>query len=200
MEILGRTVEAVRYEGAPLVNAYVNQKPGDCIKQSEPAYQCMGNCEGKIIIARFQDKQPLSIKALVPTELSVHPQMPALRDIKDLPDLEAVANQPGYELKAVNKGKALYYNSQQVAVYNPCGFTTDSSLFSGDVRATVVELVNRVDELYEIAKTVPLGEVLNDVALKHHLNDPRMLQMALALGGPDAAKLVEQLRKMQKEN
>lgn len=111
MQILGRTVEAVRYEGAPLVNAYVNQKSGDCRRKSEPDYRCMDNCEGRLVIARFQD-----------------------------------------------------------------------------------------NEVYEIAKTVPLREALNDAALKANLNNPHFLQMAAILFGPETAKLVVELRKMQREN
>ena len=200
MQILGRTVEAVLYEGSALVNAYVNQKPGDCIRNSNPGYQCIDNCEGKLVIARFQDKKPISIKALVPKELRVHPQMPELKDVKDLSDLELMAKKSNYELKEVNKGKVLYYGNQQVAIYNPCGFSTDPGLFYGDVKDTVNELVKRVDEVYEIAKTVPLSEVLNDGALKAKLNDPRMLPIIAALGGPEAAKLLMHLRQMQKES
>ena len=200
MEILGRTVEAVTYEGTDVVNAYVNQKSGDCRRKSEPSYKCFDNCEGKLVIARFQDKKPMSIKGLIPEELSVHPQMPSLKDVKDLPDLEEMATKIGYELRDSNKGKVLYFSGEEVAFYNPCGFTTNSRLFQGDVKDTVIELVERVDEVYQIATTVPMAEVLNDAALKSRLNDPRLLQMAQALGGPGAVKLVEQLRKMQQES
>lgn len=197
MEILGRTVEAIRYHNTPILNAYVNQLPKDCRRNREPDYKCIDNCEGRLVIARFMEKTLFSTKAVVPIELNVHPQIPKLRDVKDLPDLERIAQWQGYELRSVNKGKMLYFRRQPVAGYNPCGFSTDPKLFSPEVTEMIRQLTARVDELYKIAQSKPLEALLEDKALAAQLNNPLVLKAMSAMFGQEGTKLVTLLRNAQ---
>ena len=45
MEILGRQLEAVAYEGYSVVNAYVRLKQEDCKRKEEPSYKCFDSPE-----------------------------------------------------------------------------------------------------------------------------------------------------------
>ncbi len=197
MQILGRNVEVIRYEGSPVITAYVRQLLNDCRRNGEPEYQCMQNCENSLVIARFDNKQPLSIKAVVPQEMEVNPSIVALRDVKDLPGLEAIAKEGGYELKNVNLGKMLYLYGTPVGVYNPCGMARNPKLFSEEVNKTIKELIDRVDELYEIAVDKPLDVVLDDLAVSSQISNPLLEQVVAQMLGSEGVKLLSQLRQAQ---
>jgi len=199
MEILGRTVEAIKYQGIPLVNVYVNRKSGDCQRETNPNYVCIDNCEGKLVIARFIQKQPLSVKALVPKELQILPQFISAIASQDLRGLELMAAQRGYELRNVNKGKVLYFNEQPVASYTPCGFAMDQKLWNSEVAQTVAELVERVDEVYQIAQDRPLEFILDDKALATQLSNPVLLSTMATICGSEGIKLVRLIRSMKAE-
>jgi len=200
MEILGRTVEVVQYKPMPLITAYVNQLPTDCRRNSEPNYQCIGNCDGKLVVARFQERTPISIKALVPVELSLHPAIQELKGIKDLAGLETIAQQPRYELRNEKKGKSLYFDGQLVAAYNPCGMDINLILFSQEIQEIIRQLKIRVDELYKIAKTIPFENVVEDPAIARQLSNPLLEHMMSVLGGQEGTRLVQKLRNAQAKN
>jgi hypothetical protein len=196
MQILGRDVTAIQYGNTPVMTAYVHGKAGDCRKETSSLYKCMDNCEGSLVIARFADSQPISIKALVPEEITIHPQ---LADVitPTLFGLEVAAEKPGYSFRDYNQGKVLYLHNQEVATYNPCGFSNQQELWSTEVTQTVAQLTERVYEVKAIAEQKPLEALLQDKALAAQLDNPVLLSgMAMAFG-LEGAELVQKIKAMR---
>lgn len=196
MEIFGRNVDAVRYHylNDPLVNVYVRQNPGDCKKERVPSYKCIGDCDKSLVVVRFVDKHPFSVKALVPQELGLHKDVCDLRNVKDLSGLEAVARKEGYLLRDVKHGKVLYLHGKQVGYYNPCGLTINEKLFSPEINSTIKTLVERVDEVYLIATTLPFDAILEDHAVFKHIDNPVLLAKIEASFGIAGVELVRFLQ------
>ena len=61
MQILGRQVQALKYEGTPIMNVYVKKRPGDCQKEQQAGYECFDTCHGNFVTARFMQTQPISL-------------------------------------------------------------------------------------------------------------------------------------------
>ncbi len=197
MEIFGRTVEAINYGDTTLVTVYVRLKPGDCRREQEPSYTCIDNCGGSLVIARFLEKHPISIKALAPEELSVSHQIPGLANISGLEGLERMADKKGYSLRSHGKGKVLYLHGEPVAVYNPCGFSMKEQLWSPEVQQTTSELVLRVNEVYAIAENKPIEDIVEDKALANQLRNPLLRQLIQQMVGDEGTRLVDMLSEMQ---
>ncbi len=194
MEILGRKIDAVQYENMPLITAYVRLKEGDCIKERKESYQCLNNCEKSLVIARFIDDKPFSVKALVPQELNKNSSLRALSKIRTLEGLESISKDPGYKLTNQNKLSILYFNNTLVATYIPCGMTTKKELFSKEVKLTIASLIERINEVCSLAESKPLEAVLDDKALTTTIFNPAILQIMQATFGKAGADLVQKLR------
>lgn len=197
MEILGRKVDAVTYSNSEIYTAYVRLKEGDCEREKAPHYQCIDNCDGSFIVARYFRDQAFSLKCLAPVELRVHPQVPALKDVNDLEGLQRVAEIHGYSLEPVRKGAILYFQGQPVATYNPCGLTNQEDLFSDEQHSTIVRLQERLSEVREIAERKPLESIIDDPAMAAILMNPNVGRVISILFGDEGDKIMAQLRAMQ---
>lgn len=196
MQILEREVTAYKYSGIKLINAYVNLKTGDCQREIQPQYRCFDNCEGKFVIARFENGQPFSIKALVTEEISIHPQLSKLI-APTLSGLEDAAKKSGYSLNDYNKGKVLYLNGQIVASYNPCGLSNEANLWSPEVKQTVNQLVENINPIERIAEQKPLDALLDDKAFARQLDNPQFIRLAETVFGPQMRNLIGQFKEMR---
>lgn len=195
MEILGRKVEAVQYGDWPLVTAYVRLKGGDCIKERKDSYRCLDTCENSLVIVRFIENKPFSVKALVIEELEVNSSLYSLRKIRNLDDLNSISKKPGYVLRDQGKHKILFFNNKPVVAYTPCGIARKKELFSKEVKLTIASLTERVSEIYSLSESRPFEEaVLDDRAVNNKLFDPVVLQAMSAVFGKAGADLVERLR------
>ncbi len=192
MDIFGRNVTAIRYDGTQMVNAYVDRKPGDCIKEKDEAYQCLNNCQGKIVVARFDNRHVVSLKALTPFTFQVADW---LEDkIRSLNDLQEMGKEAGFSVLEVGPSKILYLNQAPVSCYIPCGFSLDQNTWPVETRQTVIDLVQRCDEVYTLANVVPYFEILNDPALRTHLRNPMLYQLVARLIGPEGISELQELR------
>lgn len=200
MEILGRRVEVVQYGDWPLITAYVRLKEGDCIKKRKGSYQCFGNCDNSLVIARFIEKKPFSIKALAPQDLRVDPNVHALAKIKTLEGLESISRKPGYKLIEQNKHKTLYFNNKFVADYTPCGMSMEKELFGREAKPTLALLTERISELYTLAEKKSFEEALLDERVVNaSLFDPVMFQIMSTRFGKAGEDLVLKLRVKKSE-
>jgi hypothetical protein len=201
MEIRGRTVEAVQYGGKQIYTVHVKQKEGDCRRKQEPDYKCFDNCEDSLIVARFMEAIPISVKAIAPEEVKIGVWSPDLAGISDLAGMEALVKKiSGYRLVdgRNRKSKILYFADIQVGHYNPCGFTTDINLFGEEIHHTMNELVTRIKEVHSIAKDVPMEALVLDKSIANTINDPAVDQLA-GLLGEDLEELIQFLRQKKNE-
>lgn len=199
MEIRGRKVEAVTYENLPIVNAYVRLNEGDCRRKREPSYVCWDTCESSLVMARFAERQPISIKALLMEKLQVHPGLAGgISCVEDFAKFED-KGYLGYACLEKGAGKVLLHQAQIVAAYNPCGFTNDLRNCGEEVSLAVTELVERVDEVYNIAETLPLAKILDDRALASQIDNPAIMMLMKAVFGEEGLKQLQALKALREK-
>ena len=218
MEIFGRKVETYHIRSSPVACVYVKQKDGDCPKKRDPKYNCIDNCGGNFVIARYNDIIPVSVFGLAFEELQIddpnlNPSVYSLRNhrialnlpqknacVKSLEDMKVLAEMSEYELQVGEKQCSfLYRNSEQVAVFYPCylAYNTSAELFLPEAINTLMEVHANLGRIFGEARECGAEIFLQDPITGPCIRegDPRTLEMIRELGGEDTMRIIKEIKK-----
>ena len=197
MNVLGYELDIVRYGESPVLSVYVPLGPGDCLRQKDPSYECIHNCDGKLAVVRFVGDEVVSMKAIAREEFRVDDAVAEQHAVRNLDDLKRVGALDGYSIQDENKAQVLYRGEQEVGIYVPCGVRREQELWTDPALTMIVELSAMTETLFRNARDVGVSGILSDPAVMRGINNPLLEQLMgqeAGEGGLDFLEMVRRLR------